>query len=323
MSTFSPVPTPDVRWHMTHVTHSGAVSDAVALMELGHLVVTDTLMDWTQRQLAKRWLCSPGRARRIANKLANHWRTSDGPAANHYRTSLSKRFPHLTRSDEPPANHPRTTREPTRALPYREKEKEIELPAEPADERQLYEAWRTLGKGRRKKPSASRLKYLRARIKQDGLSTCLLVNEWVHKAPSGKWWRDHEVTNIEALYKADKWDSRVEKAQVWDESGRPEGDAPNAADHKQDAEKWFSAVHGLASAGKKPKAVEEMLEMLGHAGTPSERAHAAWSALTGIGRCSVLGEANQFEVHALRKSFVSAYTAARCNETATSPVEAT
>ena len=304
-------------------------------------------LDLSGRFLSERWECGKSTVERFLNRLIRagltevsfpgnrleprrmrFWNPAEGRGTNagtNAGTTRTTDKPADSRENGTGAGHPSGHPSGHVADQSNQTPSSDSRPQTPdlSNEQQLYEAWRLLGKGRRKSPSPARLKYLRARIKQDGLDTCLLVNEWAHKAPSGKWWRDHDATSIEALYKADKWDSRVEKAHAWKAGGKRTGDDTDAADHKQEAEKWFAALLGLASKGKKPNRVESMLAMLGHDGAPSPKSLAAWAALDSIGRCTDLGHATTFEVHALRKTFISTYTAARCNGSATSPVEAT
>ena len=309
-------------WRDDRITEGRAASHAEAYGESMALLVCGRLGGMGFATLARSLRWSPGKLRRAMAE----WETDEQQADSYprwWRTAWSKVSTASSEDGEQQANSRRTAGEPSRALPIKEKEEDREVPV---PEEQLYEAWRTLGKGRRKSPSPARLKYLRARIKQDGLDTCLLVNDWAHNAESSKFWQDTPgLQAIETLFKADKWDSRVELAMAWDADGKPTRSSPKAstaaADHKQDAEKWFAAVHGLASAGKKPMNVRQMMAMLGNNGDPTERTLAAWDALTVVGRCSKLGEANAFETTQKRKQFISTYTAARGNETAALPVQ--
>lgn len=197
----------------------------------------------------------------------------------------------------------------------------------PKPHEEVFEVWRKWHP-RATKLLAADATLIKARIRDSDVETCKLVAEWAHLAPAADHFRGNndrkkKFLGIGTLYKAKLWSDRADNAHAWVEAGRPEGDAPQPADHKRDAEIWFSALLGLASKGKKPNRVESMLAMLGHDGAPSPKSLAAWAALDSIGRCTDLGHATTFEVHALRKTFISTYTAARCNGSATSPVEAT
>ena len=112
------VDTDAIRWMLRNVKHAESPPDAVCLMELAGALVIGELPSMTQREWSQRWKCGRGKVRRIASKVADHYRTSN----EHYRTTLTECFPHLTRANEPTPN----TTGPIRARSFKEEEKEGE-----------------------------------------------------------------------------------------------------------------------------------------------------------------------------------------------------
>lgn len=115
------VDTDAIRWMLRNVKHSECPPDAVCMMELAGALVIGELPSMTQREWSERWHCGRGKVRRIASKVADHYRTTN----EHYRTTLLESFPHLTRTNGPAAN----TTGPTRARSSLKKKKEMESPA--------------------------------------------------------------------------------------------------------------------------------------------------------------------------------------------------
>ena len=118
---FAMVDTDAIRWMLRNVQHAESPPDAVCLMELAGALVIGELPSMTQREWSQRWKCGRGKVRRIASKVADHYRTTN----EHYRTTITECFPHLTRVNEPALN----TTGPIRARSFKEEEKEKEATA--------------------------------------------------------------------------------------------------------------------------------------------------------------------------------------------------
>jgi hypothetical protein len=104
-------------------------------------------------------------------------------------------------------------------------------PDEVSPARQVWLHWKQYHPRARKLREADARK-IRGRLAEDDLETCLLVADWVHLAPDAAYFRGENdqqtvYTGCATLYKADKWSQRVDRAQRWDEQGRPDTSTPS------------------------------------------------------------------------------------------------
>ena len=201
--------------------HASPPEVAVCLMELSYLTTSGELDTWTQRELADRWSCSPGRARRLASQLMNHLRTLDGPVANQGRTTLTQSFPHLAKTDGPGTDPERTQDGPSRARPLpRSTKPKVKLCVREAHE--VYSWWRGYHPRAMAKPTSSDLNKISQRVRESSQQDCILLVEWIHTAPDASFWRDKRKCGISTIFKADKFGDRLESAQAWAQLGRPD-----------------------------------------------------------------------------------------------------
>lgn len=247
---FVPVPLQAVKGDLRR-PHDGPVSDSVVLLEMSALLVLGEFDEWSQSQLAKRFRCGKARLVKCAGRLADQFRTMNGPAADQWRTAILEKFPQLTGNPGPAADRQRTDSGPRArsSLKIEEKEQENAADAAPVDsssskaekaaetrehtaEFQALAALRSgmaLGpdhgltkKAKTNKPAKGLLdmyRKLRGRgITADQIRWLVL---WAFLAPddakpgSAFYLRTKGYTTVRNLLVDDKADDRIERARKW------------------------------------------------------------------------------------------------------------